>query len=449
MSDLVVRGATVVSPGLPPRVADVHVVGSRIAAVGRAPARADVEIDAAGCLVVPGLVQAHVHLCQTLFRGLADDLDVVEWLRQWIWPLEQAHDHASLRASADLSVAELLLGGTTCVLSMETVAHTDAAFEAAEELGIRAFVGKAIMDRFEPGTDMIGEGTEEAWADVLRLVERWDGVDEGRLRYALSPRAPVSGSDEMWRRCVALAEARDLVLHTHVDENRDQARHVAASGQRGRDVVELARLGALGPRLVMAHSVWLDDEERALVAERRPHVCHCPSANLKLASGRAPIPQYLAGGVNVALGADGAPCNNRLDAFTEMRLAALVHKPAEGASSMGAAEVFEMATLGGARALGLGDQLGAVEPGRLADLVVVDRSGVHVRPRHGTDPVSALVYAHRADDVRDVIVAGRPVVRDRRLLTGDVDAIAAEAERQQAALLARAGRGAPPTKVGP
>lgn len=440
MSELTIRNATIVSAARPAAgLEDVHVAGNTIHSItpaSDAPVGDD-ELDASGCFLIPGLIQCHVHFCQTIFRGIADDMDVIEWLFRRIWPLEQAHDHTSLGASAELAVAELLLGGTTCALSMETVRHTDASFEAAEALGIRAFIGKAIMDQFEPGTDMIGEDSASAWAEIERLIDRWHGAGDGRLHYALSPRAPISATDETWRRCVELAEELDLVLHTHVNENGGQAELVVGTG-RHRDVAALHEVGALTPRMVMAHAVWLDDHERDLLREHHPNVCHCPSANMKLASGRAPVPEYLADGVNVALGADGAACNNRLDAFTEMRLAALVHKPAAGPTAMPAAQVFEMATLGGARALGLGDRLGAVEVGRLADLVLVERSPLHVYTTRHADPFSTLVYASTASDVRDVVVDGRLVVRDHELLSGDVVDIAERAERELDALLDRA-----------
>ena len=194
----------------------------------------------------------------------------------------------------------------------------------------------------------------------------------------------------------------------------------------------------MNERLVMAHAVWLDEGERDLVRRKGAHVCHCPSSNLKLASGIAPIPGYLAEGVNVALGADGAPCNNRLDVFTEMRLAALIQKPMHGPRAMPAAAVVEMATMGGARALGLDERIGSLEVGKEADIVVVDRSALHVSPHAGGDPMSELVYSHCASDVVSVIVAGEFVVRDRSLVTADSAQVAADAEAERVALLARA-----------
>lgn len=432
------RGGTALTVGPDGTVAaDIAIDGSRIVAIGRDVGRGDDEIDARGALVVPGFVQAHVHLAQTLFRGLADDRDVIDWLRERVWPLECAHDVRSLGASAALGIAELLLGGTTTALSMETVRHTDASYAAAERLGIRAVIGKALMDRWEPGTEMIGESTDDAWDEVLGHVERWHGVADGRIRVALSPRGPRNATPEMWRRCAALAHDADLVLHTHVNENQAQAERFGATPE-GRDVVALASYGALGPRLVMAHCVWLDAEERSLVRARRPSVCHCPTANLKLASGIAPVPEYLADGVNVALGADGAACNNRLDAFTEMRLAALVHKPRYGPRAMPANTVLHLATMGGARALRLDTEIGSLEVGKRADVTVVAVDGAHVVPVGGCDPADQLVYACQSSDVRHVICDGRVVVRDGCLEMGDATQIRADAEAQRARLLARA-----------
>ncbi|MFI5040684.1 MAG: amidohydrolase family protein [Acidimicrobiales bacterium] len=440
MAELVIRGGMAVTVGaLGTAVMDLAIDGGRITAIGSDVGRGDEEVDARGCLVMPGLVQAHVHLCQTLFRGLADDLDVMDWLREWIWPLESAHDSASMAASCRLGLAELLRSGTTTVVSMETLRHADRSFEAASDLGARAFIGKALMDRTEPGTEMEGEETGAAIADLERLIGRWDGAAGGRLRVAVSPRGPRNATPELWRAAVDLAEANDLVLHTHVNENRAQADRLGRSSE-GRDVVALDGWGALGPRMIMAHCVWLDERERRLLRGRRAHVCHCPSANLKLASGIAPIPEYLAAGVNVALGADGAACNNHLDAFAEMRQAALVHKPRCGPRAMPARTVLELATMGGARAVSLADEIGSLEVGKQADIVVVRRDGPGAGPAAGGDPADALVYAHTGRDVDTVTVGGRVVVRDGVLLSGDGEAIRREAEVQRRALLERAGR---------
>jgi 5-methylthioadenosine/S-adenosylhomocysteine deaminase len=427
---------------------DLAVQEGRIVALGAVTATGRDEIDAHGAVVLPGLVQAHVHLCQTLFRGVSDDCDVVDWLFRWIWPLEQRHDAASMRASCRLAVAELLTSGTTTALTMESVRHTDVAFEAAQELGIRATIGKALMDRREVGTEMYGEDTASALADLERLIATWHGAAGGRLRVAVSPRGPRNATPELWRRAVELATQHGLTLHTHVDENREQAERVALSGE-GRDVVALDSWGALGPSLVMAHCVWPDEQELGLMSERKPNVCHCPSANLKLASGTAPVPEYLERGINVALGCDGAACNNMLDAFQEIRLAALVHKPRLGPQTLPAGQVLELATMGGARALGLADEIGSLEVGKQADVVLMRPAGLHNTPyraAEGAGPgalerfASPLVYSSTGRDVRSVVVDGRVVVRDGVLTTGDTAEIVADAEQQRAAILARLAR---------
>jgi 5-methylthioadenosine/S-adenosylhomocysteine deaminase len=436
--DLVIRNGIFVTMG-PAGVVrgDLAIIAGRIADLGRVEERGRHEIDAQNAVVLPGLVQAHVHLCQTLFRGISDDCDVVDWLFNWIWPLEQQHDAASMRASCRLGVAELLLSGTTSILSIETVHHTDVAFEAASELGIRATIGKALMDRREVGTEMFGESTEAALTDLEQLISTWHGAAEGRLRVAVSPRGPRNATPELWRRGVAIAAEHGLVLHTHVNENRAQAERVALSGE-GRDVYALDSWGALGPSLVMAHCVWPDEGELDLMQEKRPHVCHCPSANLKLASGIAPIPEYLKRGINVALGSDGAACNNNLDAFQEMRLAALIQKPLHGPTAMPAATVLELATLGGARALGLETEIGSLEVGKKADLLIMRPTRAHNSP--SGDYASSIVYASSAADVRTVLVDGAVVVRDGALVHGDEQDIVADSERQKELILDRLGR---------
>jgi cytosine/adenosine deaminase-related metal-dependent hydrolase len=489
-ADLAIRNGMAITCGPAGTVrADVLIVGGRIVEVAPRVGPAAREIDATGCLVLPGFVQTHVHLCQTLMRGLAEDLDVMEWLRRWVWPLEQALDAPAMAASSRLGVAEMLVSGTTTFLSMETVRHTDEAFTAAADLGARAVVGKALMDHREPGTPLLGESTEEAFADLTRLYETWHGADGGRLRVAVAPRAPRGATPELWIRGVELAERAGLTLHTHVNENRGQADKVAQD-RYGRDVEALDAWGALGPRLVMAHCVWLSDAEIDLIAARGAHVAHCPSANLKLASGIAPVPELIARGVNVGIGTDGAACNNTLDAWHEARLAALVHRPRCGPAALDAATVLRMATIGGARALGLDARLGSLEVGKIADLQIVtapevvgadsadladladladvadladsagpagSRTGP-VAPRSvggpagrsagtaaGRAAVAArlaeryAVYAASAADVRDVLVGGRAVVTDGTLTRGSRAEIQSDARQARAALLTRVG----------
>ena len=417
------------------RGADVLVEEGRIAKIGRrlrAPRGAGV-IDCRGRAVIPGLVQAHVHLCQVLFRNHADGLALLDWLSQRIWPYEAAHDARSLGLSARLGLAELLLGGTTAVLDMATVRHTAAVLEAAAQSGIRYTGGKCLMD---VAGGPLGESTAAALRETEKLGLAWHGRDGGRIRYALCPRFVLSCTEKLLTAVRDLSARHGWLVHTHASENRAEVAQVRR--QTGADnVAYFARLGLAGPSLVLAHCVHLTAREIRQMARAGTHAVHCPGANLKLASGIAPVPRLLQAGVNVALGGDGAPCNNTLDAFHELRLAATLHLPRFGPRAMPPAEVLAMATIRGARALGLGSEIGSIEIGKRADLAVVDLEGPHCAPP-GADPHATLVYCARASDVTDVLVDGRPVVRDRKLLTLDAAALARRAPREVRRVLARA-----------
>lgn len=426
MAELIFRGGTIVTVDDGRRVVagDVAVRDGVIVAVGGTytPAGHDYQIvDASGCVVMPGLVQAHVHTCQTLARGKADDRELLDWLHQVVWPYEGALDAAALTAAAELAMAELLLGGTTAILDMATVHHTEAVFAAAERSGIRATIGKAMMDAPDPAIPPgLRESTAASLADSDALADRWHGAADGRLRYAYAPRFVLSCTDELLAEVGRRAAARGVGIHTHASENKGEIAAVAARFGK-RNLAALADLGLLGPRTGIAHCIHLDEHEIELLATTGTHVLHCPSSNLKLASGVAAIPELIDRGVAVAIGADGAPCNNNLDGFLELRLTALLHKPRVGPKAMPAAQALAVATRGGAAALGLGDQLGALEVGRRGDVIAVDVTGPHLAPV--TNPLSTLVYAARASDVRHVAVDGRLVVRDRELLTLDVAAV--------------------------
>jgi cytosine/adenosine deaminase-related metal-dependent hydrolase len=446
LGDLRVRGGVVVTmrgpgPALDIVEGDVVVEGGRIVAVGDSGGRGDgrPEVDARGMLVLPGLVQAHVHLNQTLFRGLDDDSEIVEWLKRTVFPLELGHDARSMRAAADLAIAELLCSGTTSVLAIESVNHTDEVFASATDLGIRAVIGPSILDLPEPGSGIYGHPTDKTRADQLALIERWHDTADGRIRVAVSPRGTRAATPETWRWSVALAEEADLRMHTHVSENADHALRLAKE-PGGRDIMFLHQVGALGPRLTMAHCVWLDEPERELLRHSGGSVCHCPSSNLKLASGIAPIPEYLADGINVALGADSATCSNTLDAFVEMRLAGILHKPAYGPTTMPAETVLRMATVNGAHALGLGDEIGSIEVGKRADLTLLRLD----RPRSSAMPhqsvASQIVYTLSSGDVDTVVVDGNVLVAGGRLRSGDEAAIVAEARAARLDLLERTRR---------
>ncbi len=440
MGELIFRGGTIVTVDDDHRIVDgdLAIADGVIAQIGGhyTPTGADytiVEVD--GALVMPGLIQAHIHTCQTLARGRADDLELLDWLRTVVWPYEGALDAPALAASARLAMAELLLGGTTAILDMATVHHTDEVFAAAEECGLRATIGKAMMDAPDPAIPRgLRESTAAALAESDRLADRWHGAAGGRLRYAYAPRFALSCTDELLREVGLRASARGLGIHTHASENQGEIAAVAARFGT-RNLVALDGLGLLGPRTAIAHCIHLDDVEIELLARTGTHVLHCPSSNLKLASGIASIPELLARGVAVALGADGAPCNNNLDGFLELRLAALLHKPRCGPRTLPAPAAVQLATRGGAAALGLADEIGALTVGRRGDVIVVDTGGVHTVP--STNPYSTLAYATRASDVRHVAVDGRLVVRDRELLTLDRARVIADARHHAARVLSQ------------
>jgi 5-methylthioadenosine/S-adenosylhomocysteine deaminase len=379
-------------------------------------------------LILPGLIQAHIHLCQTLFRGLADDLRLEDWLVRRIWPLEAAHTPETVYWSAMLGAAELALGGTTAILDMETVRYTGRAFEALERVGIRATAGKCLMDAHPEGAPFeLAESTDGALAEAESLAQRWHGAADGRLRACFAPRFVPSCSGPLLRAASDLAERFDAQLHTHAAETIVERETVLRTTGL-EEIAYLDSVGIAGPRAALAHCVWIDGHETARLARQGTTVVHCPSSNLKLASGVAKIPELVAAGCRVAIGADGAPCNNRLDVFAEMRLAALIQKPRLGADALPAGQVLEFATLGGARALGLERDIGSIAPGKRADLVVLDLRDPHLHPATG-DPVSLVVYAARASDVRDVFVDGRPVVLGHELVTAPIEEIVREADR--------------------
>lgn len=420
MNEVIIRGGTIVTVDAEWRIAtgDVACRDGELVQVGDhyTPDGDDYEvIDAEGCVVMPGLVQSHVHMCQSLARGRADDMELLDWLSRVIWPYEGALDATDMRCAAELAATELLCGGTTSILDMGTVHHTDVLFEVARDAGLRATIGKAMMDHADPRIpDGLRESTTWSLGESARLCEAWHGADDGRLRYAYAPRFAVSCTDELLRQVAVDARGAGARIHTHASENRSEVAEVKR--RTGMDnVVYLHDCGLTGHDVALAHCVWLTDEEKRILVDTGTHVLHCPSSNLKLASGVAEVPELLALGAAVSLGADGAPCNNNLDGFREMRLAALLHKPRAGAGAMPAPIVLRLATMGGAAAIGLANEIGSLEVGKLADVIVVDVDTAHTAP--SPDPHAAIVYSARASDVRHVVVGGRLVVRDRELMT--------------------------------
>jgi 5-methylthioadenosine/S-adenosylhomocysteine deaminase len=438
--DTILRGGTVVTMDAARRVVvgDVHVRGREIVRIGRvqAPPGARV-IDARGCAVMPGFVQTHVHLCQALFRGMADDLPLLAWLKERIWPLEAAHDARSLHASARLGLAEMLRAGTTTILDMGTVHHHDAVFEAIAASGVRAFSGKAMMDTGDGVPRGLRETTSQSLRESDRLRARWHGAEDGRLGYAYALRFILSCSEALLRGAAEAAHATPgVLLHSHAAEHADERRAVRAALGRD-DVQALAAYGITGPRTVLAHGVQLRPAEMRRLARAGTRFTHCPSANLKLASGIADVVAMREAGMLVGLGADGAPCNNRMDPFTELRQAALLAKVRRGdAAALGAGDALAMATIDGARVLGIDHLVGSIEAGKRADLAVVRLDALHAEP--GGDAVARLVYACTPADVTHVLVDGRLLVDGGALRTLDLDDVRDAARREGARIRRRA-----------
>jgi 5-methylthioadenosine/S-adenosylhomocysteine deaminase len=393
---------------------ELLIVDGKIASVGSRGHSADLVIDASECAVIPGFVQTHIHLCQTIFRGAADDLALIDWLKKRVWPMEAAHSASSIAASARLGIAELVKGGTTCALTMETVNHTHEVFKVVEETGFRATVGKCMMDKGDEVPAALREETAASIDESLALLDEWHGKADGRIRYCFAPRFAVSCTRELLERVARLARERRVMVHTHASENTTECALVESETGL-RNVAYLDSLGLTGPHVALAHCVHLSDDEIETLEKTRTNVVHCPSSNLKLGSGIAPIAKLLDRGVSVSLGADGAACNNRLDMLTEMRTAALLQKALHGPEVLAANRVLRMATIDGAKAMGLDRKIGSLEAGKRADVAIVRMSGLHATP--AADVISALVYSAQASDVETVIIDGQLVMRDRKLLT--------------------------------
>ena len=414
---------------------ELLLVDGKIADVGASGRSADLTIDATDCVVIPGFVQTHIHLCQTIFRGAADDLALIDWLKKRVWPMEAAHSPRSIAASARLGIAELIKGGTTCALTMETVSHTGEVFKVVEESGFRATVGKCMMDKGDEVPAALHEQTAQSIEESVALLDEWHGKADGRVRYCFAPRFAVSCTRQLLEKVAVLALARGVMVHTHASENRTECSMVESeTGMR--NIEYLDSLGLTGRHVALAHCVHLSAHEIDLLETSRTNVVHCPSSNMKLGSGIAPIVALLDRGVSVSLGADGAACNNRLDMFTEMRTAALLQKALHGPEVLTAGRALRMATIDGARAMGLDGEIGSLEAGKRADVAIVRMGRLHTTP--GADVVSALVYGAQANDVDTVIIDGRLVMQDQKLLTLDESEVMAEATAEAKELVKRA-----------
>ena len=357
--------------------------------------------------LIPGLVNLHTHAAMTLMRGMADDLPLMQWLEQAVWPTEAKHmSPAFVRDGTTLAAAEMLRGGiTTC---NEMYFYPGAAAEAFDALGMRVVLGITTIEFPTPYASSAGEYLRKG----LEARDAWR--NHPLIGFTLSPHAPYTISDDTFARVVDLANELDLPIHIHVHETAHEVGDSLKQHGR-RPLHRLDALGVLGSNFIGVHAVHLDDNDIELLARHNASVAHCPSSNMKLASGIAPITALVERGINVGLGTDGAASNNRLDMFQEMRHAALLAKVASGdASAVPAAQVLRMATLNGASALGMTAEFGSIEVGKQADLCAVDLSKIETQPCFS--PLSHLVYCAGRENISDVWVAGKARITDGKLL---------------------------------
>ncbi len=428
----------------------VAVDADRISYVGsysdlpRALAQAE-QVDLTGRMVIPGLVDTHVHQAQAMIRECADDLALIDWLCRRVWVLQGSYTPEEAAASARLCIAEMIKSGTTTFLE-SGLAHRygfEGVVEVAMESGIRCCLSKKVTDvasyadrdnALHPG---LWETREQSLLTSLDMFDRWNGAADGRIRVWFGPRTPGGVTTGLYREMVQEARRRKMGMTMHLAEV--EADRIYLAQTHGMSPVEFVQhVGMVGPDVVLVHMVWLDDHDIELLASTSTHVSHNPSSNSKLASGVSRVPDLLRAGVNVALGCDGGPSNNAYDLLNEMKWAALVHKAVSLDPTVVPAEtVLEMATVNGARALSWDNEIGALKVGYKADLVVIDGRQPHLSP--GLNPVSDLVYAANGADVDSVMVDGRWLMRHRQLLTIDEERCLAEARRLAPELYRRVG----------
>src|SRR6266567_752304 len=426
--DLIITGGTVVTMDNSRRIIEngaVAVKNGRILAIGRATEivrdfAAGEVINAGGKVVIPGLINGHTHVPMTLFRGLADDLDLQEWLNKYIFPAEAKNvTEEFVRVGTRLGLAEMIRAGTTTYCDMYY--FEDAIADETSKAGMRGVLGETLIDF--PVAD--NKTNAEGMAYVESYVKKWQG--NALIIPAIAPHAPYTVSEEHLKSIRAFSDRTGAPIVTHISE---------AKGASPIDY--LTRIGFLNNRVIAAHVVWPTEEELGLLKKFGVGIVHNPQSNMKLASGVAPVPEMLKEDLPVGLGTDGAASNNDLNLWEEMDTAAKLHKLiSKDPKVVNAAEAFEMATIRGARALHLEQEIGSIEKGKRADLVIVDLDDLNQTPSYNI--YSDLVYATKAGDVRTVIIEGRVVMRDRRLLTLNEETIKADARRYRERIISSLG----------
>ncbi|KAF2720798.1 hypothetical protein K431DRAFT_285487 [Polychaeton citri CBS 116435] len=427
---------------------DILIRGDKIADIGkdlRAKYPEEAATELHGRIIIPGLINTHMHTAQTLLRGCADDLELVSWLCERIWPLQGNFTPEDGYVAARLSIAEMLKSGTTCFLeSMFADRYGfDGLCKAVKESGIRGCLGKIVMDvgtyASDPKWAMHPGLIEDRGTSLLGAVamhDKWNGKAEDRIRVWFGARTPGGVSEGLYREMASVSREKGIPITMHCAEAPADKTFFASHGHTAMSYCDSVDL--LGPNTVLVHMVHLDNSDIDRLAKTGTNVVHCPSSNTKLASGICRVPDLLASKVNTSLGTDGAPCNNTCDMLQEMRLAGILHKVSTMDPTAVPAEiVMEMATIKGAKALGLEDSIGSIEVGKKADFVAIDMRAVHLQPF--SNPVSAVVYSATGRDVELVVVNGNEVVRNGKLSTMDEEAIWTEAARRSKEVVGRAG----------
>jgi len=452
--DIYVRGGFIITMDKNRRVIRrgcVAISNGRIEAVGKCDSldkdykgRAAEEIDATRSIVMPGLVDTHVHLVQGMLKACANYLRLIPWLRDRVWPLQGSMTSDEALAAATLTMLEMIKTGTTTFLETGMVGRygVDKIVETIHRSGLRAAVARHVMDMtgyaLEEGILHPGlvESGEESVKDTERLYNKFHGWD-GRIFIWFGPRTPGAVSVDLYREISAKAKELKTGITMHLAEVREDVEYTVKIF--GRRPVEFAHwVGLTGPNVVLVHTVWVSDDEVKLLARTGTHVSHNPSSNAKLGSGIARVADMVREGVNVTLGCDGGPSNDNYDLVEEMKIAALLQTVSKGDPTVfRAEEVLEMATINGARALGLEEHVGSIEAGKKADIITINYWDPKLMPLN--DPVSHIVYAASGNDVRDVIIDGKVVMRDRRVLTLDEDEVLRNVERMSRELFERTG----------
>ncbi len=401
--------------------------------------------DCNGNLLLPGLIDTHIHLAQAMIRGCADDLGLLDWLGKRVWVLQGNYTAEDGRASAALCILEMIKSGTTAFIEVNLAERYgfDGVAEIVAQSGMRGAIGKIVMDLpsyakkqglMYPG--MVEDG-ETSLRNTLLAHEKWDGAANGRIRVWFGPRTPGGVTPELYREVARLAKERKMGITMHLSEVREDHDYAHELGYR--TPVEFALdMGLLGKNTVLAHCVWTDEQDWKILAETGTHVSHNPASNAKTATGIAPVKGMLEHGVNVSIGCDGGPSNNTYDMIRDLRLTSYLANLREQDPTVVPAEtVLEMATLYGAKALGMEDQLGSIEAGKLADFIIVNTDAPHLTP--SWDPVSLLVYAAHGSDVDTVVIDGKIVMQRREVKTLDEEAVVNEARRRAGEVALRAG----------